>query len=249
MTSERVCSPEELVGHSVSDVISFLPTFRWHIDRESRQYDVKIGRLVFVSYDTWKPRIQPDLYHSLEVVPGCAVPEQRLVSVITPRKGRTIGVTSLVCLDGDNFDKKNGIGRGSWAHLPLIDMDLDADLSRTEALQLIKRELRKTGVGNGLILCSGKENHYHFIGTERLLTEDQLPTFVGLCLFMFDQNKKVLIDPRWAGHTLTPMKYLTEMGRAPGLTNYDLTIRFATLRVSINEKKLQIPEVVDIFDY
>lgn len=249
MSSERSCSPEQLIGRPVFDVISLLPTFQWHIDNLGRRFDAQIGRLVFVSYDTWKPRVQVDLYHHLDVRPGSVVPTEQLTLQVTPKEGRTVGLTSLVHLDKDKLDKENGIRVGSWAHLPLIDMDLDPDLSRVEALHLIKRELRKTDVGNGLILCSGKESHYHFIGTERLLTEDQLSTFVGLCLFMFDQNKKVLIDPRWAGHTLTPMKYLKEMGRAPGLTNYDLGIRFATLRVSTNEKKLQVPKVIDTFDY
>ncbi|MDP3955382.1 MAG: hypothetical protein Q8Q15_03415, partial [bacterium] len=106
----------------------------------------------------------------------------------------------------------------------------------------------KTEITRGVILASGRGGHYHFMGTERLLTEDQWPIFVGLCLCMLDPNKKQLVDTKWAAHTLTPMKYLKEVEVDKDIkwSAYDFKTMFATLRIVTGEKKPWLPVVVDV---
>lgn len=117
-------------------------------------------------------------------------------------------------------------------------------------LGVIKREIReKTEIDKGVILNSGgRPGHYHFIGTERLLSDEQFITFMALCLGMNEQGK-FLVDGEWVGHSLNPLKYMVQFDKEYGLeprSKYDFRLRFATLRITTSEEKPQLPVVVDV---
>ena len=241
MTVERLNSPEQLIGKSIIEVISLLPTFSWHIDCNGRVIQPQIVSLSFVDYDTRKPRIGDDVYGFISVTPGEPIERRKVLGTLAAKPGRTTGVISMVHLDTSYVGVEKRL-----AHLPLIDMDLDiSGQPQEEILGLIKREIKeKTEVDKGLILASGGDNHFHFIGTERLLDESQLVTFLGLCLSMRGPNNELLVDPKWVGHALTPMKYIIELNKKWSV--YDYVNRFATLRVTTSEFKARLPIVVDV---
>jgi hypothetical protein len=252
MLPERLRSLEQLKEKSIVEVISFLPTFSWYVDDWGRQSDVKINGLAIVDYDTWKPRELVDFYEKISFEPGVPIDEGELVAKLAFKPKRTVGLTSLVFLDKDEYERDlyRNVADNPWVHIPMIDADLDLpDYTEEEAVQILKNEIKKnTEVEEGLILKSGGKKHFHFIGTRRLLNEDQLPTFIGLCLNMRAPGGEQLIDTKWAGHVLTPMKYRLETDSGSGIqwSAYDFSSRFATLRIGLSEEKpyKSLPRVV-----
>ena len=118
-------------------------------------------------------------------------------------------------------------------------------MSQAEELRLIKNQVKEaTEIERGVILSSGRPSHYYLIGTERLLTEEQLVTFLGRCLLMKDEEDDPLVDPRWVGHGLTPTSYFVELdGRG---SVYESRTRFTTLRISMSDIRPHLPQVVDV---
>lgn len=241
MSVERLNSPEQLIGKSIIEVISLLPTFSWHIDCGGRVVQPRIVTLSFVDHDTRKPRIGDDVYGLISVTPGESIERRKLFDTLAAKPGRTTGIISMVHLDSSYVGMEKKL-----AHLPLIDIDLDVwGLSQEETLGVIKREIKeKTEIDKGVILASGGDNHFHFIGTERLLSEEQLVTFLGLCLSMRGPRNELLVDPKWVGHALTPMKYIVELNKKWSV--YDYVTRFATLRVTTSQTKPRLPTVVGV---
>lgn len=242
-------SPNHLRGSNIHEVICQVPVLPWYIKQGFRTYSVKPAQLTLVHYDVRKPREQIDLYDYITVNSGEPLTQQQLSSHLNPPSGRTIGLTSLIGLDRQEF------GEGLYptlacpqAHLPFIDLDLEGDRFPTAEIDLITKEVQKTEIPHGLILTSGSPHHYHFIGLHRLLTDGQLITFVGLCLSMRD-GKKLLVDAKWVGHTLTPMKYMMERNLKFGIdwSAYDFQTRFATLRISQSSDKPNLSKVVEVF--
>lgn len=130
-------------------------------------------------------------------------------------------------------------------HLPLIDLDLSPDLQKEEALGAIKSEIKKLDIGSGVILGSGGLNHFHFLGTERLLTEEQLITFLGFCLNMRDPQGRLMVDPKWVGHALTPLNFLRIEDSFGSKSIFDLPVtRYGSLRITTSEEKPFLPYVI-----
>ena len=252
MSAERVTSPEQLIGMSVLDVISLLPTFSWYIEDYGRRCDVKISKVIMVSYETWKPRKEIDLHG--EIPMPVDIDELRRIVKSMPRM--TSGLTSIVFLDEEEYERGlyRNVAEGTWVHIPMIDADIELpELSEEEVLTLFKEEIKsKTEIKEGLILKSGglkdPRRRLHFIGTSRLLNQNQLPTFIGLCLNMVGPDRKQLVDTKWAGHVLTPMKYFLEVEKGVEWSAYDFSTRYATLRIGLSGKKpySELPTVIDI---
>lgn len=251
MKAEYLTQPECLRGRSIIEIVSLLPTFPWFIEVGGRRIDAKIRGFTIVDYDTWKPRKEIDLYGEIPVTPGIPIEMGRLARELQSKQGRSTALASIVWLDKEEWSEGAYPGvEEQWVHFPTIDIDLDnSELPQQEILGWIKREIKeKTEIAKGAILLSGDSGHYHFVGTERLLTEDQFITFVGLCLTMKDPEGKPLVDTKWVGHSLTPMKYLVEDAKKGGeeWSVYDFISRFASIRVTTSEKKLALPTVVDV---
>lgn len=119
MSAERLNSPEQLIGKSIIEVISLLPTFSWHIDCDGRVIQPQIVSLSFVDYDTRKPRIGDDVYGFISVTPGELIERRKLLGTLAVKPGRTTGIISMVHLDSSYVGMEKRL-----AHLPLIDMDL-----------------------------------------------------------------------------------------------------------------------------
>lgn len=250
MLTEQV-DLELLKGESVLKVISQLPTYPWCIKDGQFSIPVKMSYIEVVDYDLWKPRSSEDIFGHISVTPSMPIPESTVLQNLKAKQGKTTGLISLVGLDQTEFEE----GCYGWikqprVHLPLIDIDInDQSLSFEEAIELIKQEVPlKTEIARGVILSSGAPNHFHFIGVGRLLSEDQFVTFMGLCLNMTDNKGNQIVDAKWAGHALTPMKYMTDLNKEeyPDWSYYDIQQRFATLRVLPNIRKPYLPKVVDI---
>ena len=244
MSIEHSPSKEQLIGKSVEELICLLPVFSWyHLDALKNREKQEISEIIIVDYDTHKPRKDGELYGHIPVIQGVSISRERLSSYLSPKPERTTGLISLVKLK-ESSDRL----KGQNAHLPLIDMDLDIpDLLLNETLSLIKKEIKtKTEIDRGVILASSKKNHLHFIGTERLLSQEQFVTFISLCLTMNDNNGNLLVDPRWAAHSLSPMKYFKELDKEIDWSAYDITTRFATLRIATSERKPDLPKVIDV---
>lgn len=245
MSVEHSPSKEQLIGKSVEELICLLPTFSWYYtDSLRNKVKQEISEIIIVDYDTYKPRKDGELFGHIPVRQGTSITKEKLTSYLSPKTGRTTGLISLVGLKEYSRELE-----GQQAYLPLIDMDLDIPASSlNQTLSQIKKEIKtKTEINKGVILASGNKNHLHFIGTERLLSKEQFVTFISLCLTMSDSNGNILVDPRWAAHALSPMKYFMEVDKGEiNWSAYDLTARFATLRIATSERKPNLPKVIDV---
>lgn len=248
MSPERLHSAEELRGKSIADVVSLIPTFPWFLNSGGRIVYPRVIGLTVVDYDTHKPRRDHDVFGPILVTPGSKIEKVGLSGILPPKLGQTTGLISMVETEIDH--PLSSMPEKKLLHFSMIDMDLNIPgLSQEKTLALLKREIReKTEIEKGVLLASGSDNHFHFIGTERLLDEEQLVTFLGLCLNMRGPDDELLVDPRWVGHALTPMKYLVILdGRgSDDYTSYDYTNRFATLRITTSKQKPTLPIVVDV---
>lgn len=242
MATEKLNSPENLIGKSVIDIISLLPTFDWYVDPGGMRIEIKPSYLSVIDYDTWKPRQEADICAKIPIEPGSPIPQEKVISYLTPTPGRTTGLMSVVEIEEWQRDLPYYIDK-PWVHLPLLDIDLEGELT-PDMLGHIQKEIReKTEIDKGILLVSGEKNHCHFIGLERVLTDDQLVTFIGLSLTMVDQRRRMLVDPKWAGYQLTPMSYHKEIAPQVKWSAYDFGLRFATLRIMTSELKGQLPIV------
>lgn len=240
---------EILRGKSTPEVISSLPQFLWFVEQLGRRVEVRLAGLHIVDYDIKSPKDELDFYDMVPVTPSVPIVYDELYRYLAPKPKRAVGLTSIVDLDPREFETGayGSMLDAPQAHLPLIDLDLkDSALSQREALELIKQEIpARTEITQGVILGSGRENCYHFVGIGRLLTEAQLPAFLGMCLLMGREGRR-LVNTRWVGHSLTPMKYMKEDQESKSGSVYDSLLKFATLRILSNKGKPFTPTVVDV---
>ncbi len=259
MSAEQI-DLENLKGKSILEVISVLPALSWRaVDFGNvKALNPQITRLRFVIYDTKLPRVskrERDYPFFIQVPPGMLVEMGQLTEDVLAKTvpGRTIGITSTVGVDVNSIGSymcgrmqlfpdldyytvaplQNDLyGR---VHIPFIDIEADGIcLPQEELVNKVKEEIRqKTQTSRGVLLKSGRINHFHFIGTDRLLGPEAFVDFIGQCLDM-DIDGKPIVDTFWAGHCLT-----ASLGY-PG--------RCATLRITTNKIKQNLPTVVDVLE-
>lgn len=242
---------KELIGKSILDVIMELPNFKLELNNGGKIIYPKISELCFVYYDKEKPREDVDLYHQIKVNGKISLSELDF-----SKKDKMVGFTSRVRLGKpyENYEYK-------YAHIPLIDFDCDGyfDLmSEKNLLSLIKNKVKEiTELDQGVILKSGSKRNYHFIGTNRLLNEDDFITFLGLCLTMKYKGpggKWInLADAKHIGHSLTPMKQMAEVENqnkeeSERWSRYCFGGRFSTLRIKPKNSNDDLPKVIDVLN-
>lgn len=243
---------ESLIGKNVIEVISVLPNFKYKFREDAiKEVKTKISTLFFVYYEKKKPREEVDLYRPIDTSNGITLED---LSFIRGDEKNCIGLMSKVELGRpyQNTEHKT-------AHIPLIDFDTDGNfdfLSDRDLLELLKREIKeKIELEQGLLLKSSNKRNYHFIGTNRLFSEQEFITFSGLCLAMkykTEDGKSInLVDSRHVGHGLSPMKYISEIEKQYGKnwSRYDFIERFSTLRITPKIKEAQYPIVVDVLKW
>ncbi len=247
---------KDLIGKNILEVIVELSNRKWDYRIDGKTRETKISEFLFVYYQKEKPRSLEDLYHPVRINKNFSLEN---LSFIEQERERGIGLTSIIGLD--SFGKaflglsaiKHGISNTSNFHIPFIDIDLDrSDLEYTQkSIDLIKSLIKEyTQINSGLILKSSSKNNLHFIGMGRLLSEEEFITFLGLSLTMGYKKKDGqgyigIADSRHIGHSLTPMKYLTELN-GDGWSKYDNVDRFATLRVNPKTPWEGYSKVVDV---
>lgn len=167
--------------------------------------------------------------------------------------GYALGITSRVCLtmEGDETQSRYQI--------PMMDFDFDPNtIDEYGVLWMIRENLREMAEMGGLILkSSGKPGHFLFIG-DRLLSDKQFLTFLGICL-LIEYEGRPLADSRFIGHTLTArMRDFLNMGEYDERHGpYSIYWRmdekywpypdiFTTLRIKPEKVGHGEPKVVDI---
>lgn len=243
---------KQLKGRTALEVVSLLPTFPWHTRELAEVKPVVINGLTLVSYDTSKPRRHVDMTYYITGGPGAPIPPQLIDAYLSTDPERTTAIASLAYLDTEVFQATASPDIAfPKAHIPFIDMDLDyPDLSQEEVIMLIKKEIRvKTEIERGVIIASGGRNHFHFMGLDRLLTQEQFTTFLGLCGNMRDDRFRQIVDMKWLCHAQTPMSHVVAFNNEWGTkwSAYDLAgWKFATLRFTSNAVKSHEPVVIDV---
>jgi hypothetical protein len=239
---------ERLIGQSVIEFISRLPTFSWFIDSYGVKVEgIGISTIATVDYKTER-KDALERYNVIQTTPGVPINKERLTSLLLPPSPEwTTAIISQVSLD--RFEK--GM-KEVWAHIPFID--IDSDLPLDELIPIVKEQIKKTEISEGVILASsGSETgHFHVIGTRRLLTSDQLRVFFAASMFMEDNQREMLICPRFLRIALFPKMHAVSHGspvpkqsRVPG-SIYDFSEMFAVLRVSTSKRKPYLPKVIDV---
>lgn len=239
---------ESLVGKNIIEVILELPKFDWTLNDYGRIIKPKISTIFFVGYEKRKPREYIDLFTNIKSL-DLSLENLKRLNLVDYENRRCAGLISKVQL-GEPYTEEEGI----FAHIPMIDFDTDelTFFKDGELLELLKRMIKeKTELDQGVLLKSGPRNNYHFIGTNRLFSEDDFITFCGLCLGMKykkDGRNFNLVDSRHIGHALGPMKYIAEIERRAGKnwSAYDIKSRFATLRITPKRKEDDLPKVVEV---
>lgn len=232
---------EKFIGKNIIEVVLNLPKIEWVFNYKGRIIKPEINQLIFVNYDEKKPRNFEDSYQSIETS-NLSLETLKEFGLIERNDGRVAGLTSKVILKEPY--------NGEFVHIPMMDFDRDRRLDfldEEEFLELIKEGIKETTeLKEGLLLASSDKN-YHFISVGRLMDETDFITFCGLCLTMSYKTKNGevinLADSRYIGHSLSPLKYFTELSRREdkNWSTYDWKERFATLRTS--SKKRTIPMV------
>lgn len=248
---------EKLKGKSILEVISMLPALPWGCVQfgDIKALDPKVNGLRLVTYQTKPhrvPKTEPDELIYFKVAPETIIARGQLDGVLSKiGPGRTLGITSAVDVDRKtvgsfiqgrrNFSPDldfyivsllcNSLYGG--VHMPFIDLEVEGNpLPKEKLIDRIKEEIRqKTKTERGILLTSGRNNHFHFIGADRLLSPDDFVDFMADCLNM-DINGRPIVDPFWVGHSLR--------------ANLGLTKMFSTLRITTSEVKQRLPVVVDI---
>lgn len=224
---------KELVGLSGPELFARFPNYSWQVLDAGRLFPVKIKAFVTVDYDTVKPREEVDIFGHVFVGQG----EESLKKEFTRQlSDRTAGITSMVLVSDEEFGYRP-------LHIPFIDLDLqNSDVDAQERLIEIENEIKeKTEIGNGVFLSSGRPSHFHFIGIGRLLTQEDLVTFMGACQLIGSRDT---VDSRWVGHSLVPMFHRKEFDTSFSI--YDFSDRFATLRLTGSELKPEVPQVIRV---
>ena len=240
--------PKKLIGQSVVEFVSRLPTFSWFIDSWGVRVDgIGISTIATVDYKTER-KDALERYNVIQTTPGVPIDVEKLTSLLIPPSPEwTTALISQVSLD--RFEK--GM-KEVWAHIPFFD--IDSDLPLNELIPMVKEQAKKTEIDEGVILgSSGSEKgHIHIIGTKRLLTSDQLRIFIAASMYMEDNQREMLICPGFVRIALFPKMHAVGQGgpvpkqsRIPG-SIYDFSEMFAVLRVSTSTKKAHLPKVIDV---
>ena len=250
---------EELTGKSMFEVVQELGSFEWTLgDRK-----VHIKSLLFAEYD-YRPNGLPEeklangygeLYYYVELF---AVNWREAANLIL-RPNPLSGLMSKVEVEPGDIFPGYDMYTGSWyAHIPMIEFDTEETFSfmpERELLDMIKRNITlTTEISSGVLLQSGPHRNYFFMGLGRLLTEEEMITFIGraLCMqYRLPNGKDVpLADSVYLGHALTPMAYVADITRRqyPDLqpSAYNYPERFLTLRINPKPGYAEPPRVVDI---
>jgi len=241
---------KNLIGKNILGVIVELSKNSWnHRAFSGKEYKTKISEFLFVYYEWNKPRKNEDLYRTLNVNDGLLLND---LEFIGKEKDRGFGLTSQV-----RINKLDEISTDVRAHIPFIDFDIDKYEfeieNKKDLLEIIKKSIKdSTEIEKGLILKSSSKENLYFIGTDRLLSETDFITFLGLCLtigYRKNSGQKFisLADSRHIGHSLTPIKYLAELNDEPW-SKYDYTDRFSTLRINSKNNNVSYPIVIDILE-
>lgn len=99
MTPERSSSPELLMGKTILEVVSLLPTFPWYYEVQGgAKIPIHCVELRILDYDTNQPAEQVSVFGRIPMTPGVAVPTEEVVLVLASKPGRTVGLTSMVFL-------------------------------------------------------------------------------------------------------------------------------------------------------
>lgn len=241
---------KDLIGKSIAEVASLLPVLPWYVQCHDPFVEfrrLRIAGLALVAYETKElrvPKKQDDIYEEMPVVPEIDINMAEFRKRLSEfGSNRTVGILSRVRLDCPYP------GFGQYLHLPFLDFDTQQiELPLEAKLEKIKNEIQdKIGmVERGLILNSGgRDESFRFIGLERLLTEKQLVTFLGRSLRMAHYGMP-LADQYWVGNSLDPS------ASAPANSSFVAHMiegmRFATLRLTANELKPEVPKVIDVME-
>lgn len=243
---------DHLIGRDVLDVILEIPKIEWQINSWSglsMPRPARISKLVFVDYQQEKPRTRADNYTWLDVRVGLTKDN---LSFVEAKQDRMVGLTSRVKLGG-SYERVSY----AYAQIPMIDFDTHdnfKDMPEKELLSLIKTKIREDlRINQGVLLRSGPKRNFHFMGLGDLLSDSrEFTSFVGLCLLMehktADGRELPLVDARYMGHALVPLKYMSELDETGKTTPYESDKRFATLRLTPKPGYQNIPRVVDVLD-
>ena len=243
---------DHLIGRDVLDVVLEIPKIPWQMNSWSGlsvPHPAHISELIFVDYQQEKPRTKLDNYTRLKISGGITYED---LFFVDPKQDRMVGLTSRVKLGG-RYQKLADL----YAQIPMIDFDTHdnfRDMPDKELLELIKTKIKEDlRVNQGVLLRSGPKRNFHFMGLGDLLSDSrEFTTFVGLCLLMEhkteDGRELPLVDARYMGHGLTPLKYISELDETGNTTPYESDKRFATLRLTPKPGYQNIPWVVDVLD-
>jgi len=240
-----------LQGKSILELILELPNFRWYLrEGDDAVQEVKLEMINFVYYERKKPRLEIDMYVPVNVTNELS---RNDLSFIETETERGIGLISKVRIRHP-FDESK-----LFAHIPMIDFDMDEKygfMNEKELIDLIKQKTTETTeLNSGVILRSGTKRNYHFIGIGNLLSEEDFITFVGLALKMkyktIDGKSLTLVDSWHMGNALTAMKYIAEVEKrrnpSTSWSRYGFIERFSTLRVNSKKGYEDYPRVVGYF--
>lgn len=198
---------EQLIGRPISEVVCSLPTLPLFTRLElcDTQPEI-IFKPVKYPLERYEYRLEgsslveldrPDIpLPPVKALQGEKIDPEKLVIHFQP--GYAVGLTSRV-----HFTPK-GQPSQIEAQMPMMDFDFDPNgIDEYGALWLIKKELREMAEMSGLILKSSiKPGHFHFLG-DRVLSNEQFLTFLGVSLLMQDKEGRFLADPKFIGHALT----------------------------------------------
>lgn len=268
---ERQKLVESFKGKSISEVVCALPTMPLFTQIELSNPEIIFHlvkyKLERFEYRLWQPgRLEwyqgpprvdkidrPDIpLPSIEAVQGEGIDPSKLDVDLQP--GYAVGIASRVCLtiEGDQSQRR--------MQIPMMDFDFDPnEIDEYGALWMIKKELREKAEMRGLILKSSeKPGHFHFIG-DRLLSDEQFLTFLGVCLLMKDEDGKPLADSRFIGHALTArIRDFVDLGNyderhGPYSVYWKMDDNqwpypdvFTTLRIKSGSPGLGEPTVIDV---
>jgi len=205
---------ESFKEKTITEVICSLPTWPLFAETELSNPEIEFYPLKFYlnrfEVELWQPGKQ-EWYQGLPQIEVRDIPDRPLPPIkavqgekLDPRvfdvnlgPGWALGFTSKVrlTLKGDQLPTK--------LQIPMMDFDFDPNaIDEYGVLWTIKKNLCEIAEISGLILkSSGKEGHFHFLG-DRLFSNEQFLTFLGVCLLV-EYEGKPLADPRYIGHSLT----------------------------------------------
>lgn len=238
----------QVLGKTIIDVVLDLPNQNWIFQDGGRVFSPQLKTLIFVYYENLtytgkKPRTSEDTFRHVQVHQGFSLAD---IPFLQKEERRCIGLISKVAI---KLPYRDGTYR-DLAHIPMLDFDTSPHFDYLDEQKLlgiiINAVINTTEIQEGVILQSSPR-HYHFMGTKRLLSEQELITFLGLALTMkhtFPDGREVnLADARHIGHSLTPLEHFADFNKC---SSYDFTERFTTLRLTPRRPGEDYPRVVGI---